>query len=252
MRTHTASRFVLMTGTFCLGVSVLVGCAATRVRKDPGPHDHGVRFYRPKPYLLIQPDATATDPNQVRITLDYLPDYGEEYSIHVRAGLGTNKTKITLDKGWNLTALDVDVDSKVADNINAVANLLKAIPQSPGVAGGPPADTKAQPAVSMQVSAYNVPIGYYEAVVSKDADGTKRLYGWRYVGFAPFAQCPLNGSGSQCLTCTDADLFGLVTVGNKLYFRRLSEMAGQPEAVTAVAKTPPSKVGGDKDPADKK
>lgn len=31
------------------------GCARMVVRKDPGPRDHGIRYYRPKPYLFIGP-----------------------------------------------------------------------------------------------------------------------------------------------------------------------------------------------------
>ena len=37
----------------CLVVFVAgVGCTSTTVKQNPGPHDHGFRFYRPKPYLL--------------------------------------------------------------------------------------------------------------------------------------------------------------------------------------------------------
>lgn len=35
------------------------GCARMVVNKDPGPHDKGIRFYRPKPYLFIGPAGAA-------------------------------------------------------------------------------------------------------------------------------------------------------------------------------------------------
>jgi hypothetical protein len=44
----------LVFGTAAL---LLVGCTTVVVKKDPGPHDWGVRYYRPKPYLYIGPVA---------------------------------------------------------------------------------------------------------------------------------------------------------------------------------------------------
>jgi hypothetical protein len=225
MRWTITGKVLRQAVAWALLLTIMAGCAATRIKKDPGPHDGGLRYYRPKPYLVVQPANNATDPNLVTITLDYLPDYSEEYSVHIRAGLGLNKTTVKLEHGWNLTDLSVEVDSKFSENVTAFAELIKALPK-PGPAGGPPSDPKKAPEIT--VIAYEVPLGYYEAVISRGPDGVKRMYGWRYVGFAPFAPCPLESSGVQCVNCETADLYGLVTLGNKMYFRKLSDIANTP------------------------
>ncbi|MFY7953598.1 MAG: hypothetical protein ACOVT5_13920 [Armatimonadaceae bacterium] len=190
---------------------ITLGCASTTVKKDPGLHDRGVRFYRPKPYLLLTPTQAAGD-DQVSISLQYLPDYSEEYSIHVRAGIGANKSKIKLDNGWNLTGIDYDVDSKTSENINAAANLLdkasKIIPSSQNSTGE-----------AVQVKATNVPLGYYESVLSPGPDGRKQLYGWRYVGFLPYAQCPVAMSGKGCADCQSEVMYGLVFENGVMTFK---------------------------------
>ena len=82
-------------------LAAAVGCATTKVCKNPGEHDRGLRYYLPKPYLLVDQavkvtpvgaDGKATEytplKNMVNISLEYLPDFAEEYSIHARAGIG--------------------------------------------------------------------------------------------------------------------------------------------------------------------
>lgn len=82
------------------GMLAGLGCTPrTFVRKNPGPKDCGVRYYRPKPYLMVKPAVDrngAPIPGFVSIETTVLPDFSEEYSIHIRSGLGNNKTSITL------------------------------------------------------------------------------------------------------------------------------------------------------------
>lgn len=110
----------LLTIVICLSAGCIPG---TKVVKNPGSDDCGIRYYRPKPYLLITPhenqDQIPTE-EYVRIELEFLPDFSEEYSIHIRPGLGTNQTSVTLEDGWNLTALNVELDSQFSDNVEAV------------------------------------------------------------------------------------------------------------------------------------
>jgi hypothetical protein len=72
------------------------------------------------------------------------------------------------------------------------------------------------------VRATNVPLGYYESVLGRDARGRKRLYGFRYVGFLPYAHCPQAMGGVECNPCETADLYGLVFENDTMVFRRLS------------------------------
>jgi hypothetical protein len=252
------------------------GCASTTIHKDPGPHDKGLRFYRPKPYLLLTPlDHSKwgeVGPDEmVELKLEWLPDFSEEYSVRARTGIGVNKTKITLKDGWNLTQLDVDTDAKFKDNLDAITNLVKAAAPSGLIA--PP--TKKPSTTSGErtdddmiqdpnrpyratVRATNVPIGYYESVIGRGPDGRKQLYGWRYVGFAPFVGCPLAPSGAECAPCEPNQLFGLVFERGVMTFKPLVVLPGgadsgqtkRPVAMPPEPPAPPKQTNQQTTPAD--
>jgi hypothetical protein len=78
------------------------------------------------------------------------------------------------------------------------------------------------------VAATNVPIGYYESVISKDACGKKRLFGFRYLGFLPFSPCPVEMCGSDHLSCQNvpSDLYGMVFKQGVMTFCRLDSIEG--------------------------
>ncbi|MFO0914890.1 MAG: hypothetical protein U0795_18165 [Pirellulales bacterium] len=211
----------------------VVGCTPrVMVRPNPGPETPGIRYYRPKPYLLITPlvverskkDSAAITPfladEFVTIELQYLPDFAEEYAIDIRAGLGTNKTEVTLKDGWNLTGLTTDLDAQADENIEAMAGLIRSIgslPQLSAIERPAGNDDK----VSAIVRATNVPLGFYEAVIGRDACGRKQLYGWRYVGFQPFNGCPTTVSGQESTQCNDFDTYGLVFDNGVMTFKQL-------------------------------
>jgi hypothetical protein len=231
----------------CGSVLLCVGCkTAIDVKPNPGPGDGGFRYYLPKPYLLIEPVATeagAKDGARPRgdlfkVSLQYLPDFSEQQAVSVRTGLGAAKVKLTLEQGWNLTAVDVDCDSKVSDNLNAVANLLKAAtpdgqtagPKSKGIEynpGGTPSRNPDGATHEFFVTASNVPMGYYEAVLGPDPySGKKQLYGFRYVGFIPYASCPIAPTGMAPGCCADGSmpLYGLVFERGVMTFKQLDNV----------------------------
>ncbi|MCA9264228.1 MAG: hypothetical protein KDA60_10290 [Planctomycetales bacterium] len=215
----TMPRFALLLAMISLGMA---GCwlPQTTVHKDPGPHDCGVRYYRPKPYLMVKPLANDDgEPVTGHVTIEQvvLPDYSEEYSIHVRSGLGVNNTSITLNDGWNLTALNIETDSKFAESLEATAELVDAIPSLTA--------SKDTPATNMVVRAINVPMGLYEAVLSPGADGRKRLYGFRYVGFLPYATCPVSACGEDHQPCNCGEYYGLVFEEGVMVFRPLTGLS---------------------------
>lgn len=220
----------LLTILVVLILACQIGCTPrTIVRRNPVANDQGVRYYRPKPYLLVTPveeivagtkDTAQPGPNFVRIQLQYLPDFSEEYSITVRSGLGTNNTSITLEDGWNLTAIGQDLDSQFDENVKAVADLVDTagnLVAAANVAGD-------RPTSAATVESSNVPIGYYESVIGRDSRGCKQLFGWRYIGFAPIQGCPLITSGSECVPCDNLPLFGLVFRAGKMVFVPLGEV----------------------------
>ena len=92
----------------------------------------------------------------------------------------------------------------------------------------------------MEVKAYRVPLGFYEAVVSRGPGCRKHLYGWRYVGFAPFNTCPLESTGLGGTDCNSSDLFGLVFEDDTLDFKRIDELAFDTITVTSAAANSPA------------
>jgi len=99
------------------------GCAHLDIhkvdnRKDPD--EYGLRFYRSRPYLLV----TLSDKG-CTATFEYLPDYSQEYILHPHCWLGSLSLKPTLKDGWNLTAFDSTVDTKIPETINAFAGVMK-------------------------------------------------------------------------------------------------------------------------------
>lgn len=217
---------------FCL--HACLGCTPrVIVHSNPTPRDKGIRYYRPKPYLKVEPAEVAIEKNQtrivpglVRISLAYLPDFSEEYSIDVRPGLGTANVELKLEDGWNLTEIGQDLDSQTDENLEALGSILSAVGDVVPTATSS-ADASQH---SFTVSARNVPIGFYESVIGRDARGCKRLYGFRYVGFLPFAGCPLDMGGAQSACCNspETNLYGLTFIDGQMAFQSLTEMSTLP------------------------
>ncbi|OWK45821.1 hypothetical protein FRUB_02152 [Fimbriiglobus ruber] len=278
---------------------LLIGCTQAVVRKDPGPHDPGFRFYRPKPYLFIGPmeaddkkagdtaaapakaapkatpakgqgqkkptvgppteadqkigeledrvnelhaivnekvsdgpDAPAAPAASIKVTMQikYMPDWNEEYSVRLRSGLGTGKLEFKLDDGWNLTSVGIETDQKIPELLNAIANLA-GVAQGAKPAAAAAAGQKKPGVVPADANLFivdtrpDVPLGFYEPIIATDTHGRKSLFGWRYVGFMPFAGCPVDVCVQpRTVTCDVAELWGLVAATGSLKFQRLSEI----------------------------
>jgi hypothetical protein len=221
----------LSMGITSIGIMLFVltaGCAPrVIVRQNPTADDTGIRYYRPKPYLLISALAkdTTASPDYVSISLDYLPDFSEEYSIDVRPGLGIADVNVGLEDGWNLVSINQKLDSQTDENIKATSELLKTIAGLSGPGSGAGQGT-ARPII--QVPAHNVPLGYYEAVIGKNRHGKKQLFGFRYIGFLPFQACPLELCGSSSAACDNCMLYGLTFDSGVMTFKPLYEMAAVP------------------------
>ena len=58
-------------------------------------------------------EKAADDPPpgaKVSITMMYMPDFAEEYSIRLMPGLGIGELSLKLDDGWNLTSVGMKTD----------------------------------------------------------------------------------------------------------------------------------------------
>jgi hypothetical protein len=81
----------------------------------------GLRFYRPQAYIAISED----DKGNCTTKIQYLPDYRQEYVMIPHYRLGTVSFKPTLSDGWNLTAIDAAVDTKIPDTITAMTGVMQ-------------------------------------------------------------------------------------------------------------------------------
>ena len=106
-----------------LALFSFVGCAHLDIHKtddEKNPGEYGLRFYRPRPYLLVTLSDKGCTPS-----IQYLPDYSQEYILHPHYWIGSLTFKPTLEDGWNLTAFDSTVDTKIPDTINALTGFMK-------------------------------------------------------------------------------------------------------------------------------
>lgn len=205
------------------------GCSSVRVVKNPDEGDPGVRYYRPKPYLLVTPaDPTG---RMVNLKLEYLPDYAEEYSVHVRG-----KAAVSLKDGWNLVGLTT-----------------KGSPPPPPAKDEPPAPAPAPaPPVLPQavVAATNVPMGYYESVYELIGP-TKYFKGWKYIGFTVLGptkpgicrkpeSAGAHGTGNNGVPgeCYMGPLYGMVFFNGVMTFRQVEEIANNQLCPTFVNPAP--------------
>jgi hypothetical protein len=158
----------------------------------------------------------------VEICIDYLPDYSEEYSIHMKTGLGQNNTQVSLEHGWNLTAVNVNVDTKAAELLTSASGLVKT-----AMAARTPEEPHAQ---TWTVGARGVPLGYYEATTGFDPTCRKQISGWKYVGFMPFQgsqSVATVGSGSVGGDNACEEIWGLVAVNGEIVFRRMGDIGNE-------------------------
>jgi hypothetical protein len=106
---------------------LLQNCAKVEVNRVTAYDQPGIRYWRPAPYLALQPSTTGTT-TTCEEKLVMLPDKSEEYAITMSAGYGTAEADPTLQDGWNLTAMTGKADSKTADTLTALASVIKTLP----------------------------------------------------------------------------------------------------------------------------
>lgn len=101
----------------------LAGCAPFTVTRVHSLADttEGIRFYRPKPYLLV----TATDKGPA-LTIVSLPDPNQEYVIRPRQGLASSQFTAKLADGWNLVEIGHATDTGLPQTLTAVGALAAA------------------------------------------------------------------------------------------------------------------------------
>jgi len=114
----------------CAGVAAACifvgGCAAVDVQRVESYDQHGVRYWRPAPYVAVGP-VVANGTTTCQASMVMLPDKSEEYAITLNTGLwGTASANPTLADGWNLTGLNASADSKTSEVLGSIASILNA------------------------------------------------------------------------------------------------------------------------------
>ena len=112
---------------------LLAGCAGVNVSRVTDPNQPGIRYWRPAIYVALQKSVAKDETQTCEFKTLTLPDKSEEYAITFTPGMGTANVTPTLYEGWRLDSLNANLDSKTAENLNAVTGLFKAI-----VATAPP------------------------------------------------------------------------------------------------------------------
>lgn len=118
----------------CIMTLFILSCAHVEIRKVESADAEGIRFYRPWPYLMV----AVNDKGLCVPSIIYLPDMSQEYTMIPHSGLGSATLKPTLKDGWNLTAYDSSVDSKIPETIGAISGLVAKLPIPPLARALPP------------------------------------------------------------------------------------------------------------------
>jgi nitrogen fixation protein len=116
MWARCASIFVAI----ALGTLGTPGCARIVVKRVERDDALGIRFNRPRPYVL----RMLNEKSGCQDLLVWLPDESQEYAISVESGLGTVSANGTLANGWNLTSFGEARDSRIPETIEALTGTL--------------------------------------------------------------------------------------------------------------------------------
>ncbi len=229
-------------------IGVVSGCAQIAIVKQPLAEDTGVRFFRPKLYLLVEsapqfsdvlttqtervkqtqttvnvplPGSTNISVNvnagvnseqqaspvrkligtRAKLSLKLLPDYSEEYSLHVTGP----SPSIVLQDGWNLVGINASFPGLLQNSSTQVDGLAENC-------SGP--ETGYEVLVDVDSS---VAYGLYESFFIEEY-GRKVLAGWKYIGFLPLS--------SNCPPARD-DLWGIVFSSRGAKFEKLRQIAAR-------------------------
>lgn len=164
MRGHSTTVQCRSRGMAAISLAVILvgGCAPVSVRTYVNgirSSQGGVRYYLPKPYLVITRDVATAQPKITKTTsttkedgketkkdttttenvlpkqdgaptyamqIVYLPDLKTKAYIKLNPTLGSAEVSINLEDGWKLTSLNIKSDSKTAETIGAIGAVVGA------------------------------------------------------------------------------------------------------------------------------
>ena len=83
----------------------------------------GIKFYTPKPYLVV--GRTPGD-KTVEVKVVHLPDLEHPLYARLRSGMGFSKYTFTVNESGTLQTVNQEVDMKLPETLSNLATLVKA------------------------------------------------------------------------------------------------------------------------------
>jgi len=117
-----------------IGLLFLLTCGCAHVTfhpsKDGGDspdtgRESGVKFYTPKPYVLVGPSGNKDVP--LKVELVYLPDLEHPTYAIFHPGLGSAKQTLNIAANGTLASFNQEMDSKVPETMNAVGSMVSSL-----------------------------------------------------------------------------------------------------------------------------
>jgi len=111
---------------FTISLGFLVsGCAGVKLYKEESFDNRtGLKFYYPKPYLLVERNAAKDVP--LKTTIIYLPDLANPVYAKVINGFGANEFSLALSNGA-LSTYGIKTDSKIPETIASAGGVLTGV-----------------------------------------------------------------------------------------------------------------------------
>lgn len=104
-------------------LSFLTACASVTIHDEDGSNE-GLRFYTPKPYVLVT--RTGEKDKPAAVELIYLPDTTNPQFAKVRFGFGTAKMSATITNG-SISTFGGEGDAKVTELLGAITGGFKTV-----------------------------------------------------------------------------------------------------------------------------
>lgn len=113
------------------------GCARLEFFSDKNLEgvERGVKFYYPKPYLLVARTKSTEKPEEIKVI--YLPDMSEPQYAKLKSGYGAAELSLAFENGI-LTSVGQKTDTKIPETITSLGSLSGMIPKPPPAPGQVP------------------------------------------------------------------------------------------------------------------
>lgn len=148
----------------CL-LSLLLGCGRIAVYSDNAlQQEAGIKFYTPKPYLLVS--RTGAKEKPIEVKLIYLPDVSVPYYAKLKPGMGSANLSLTFENG-SLKTVGQNTDPQIDELVTALGSFATSARE----AIAPPPTTKSNklPALSHQLEKR---VQDLDSILKSQKDGT--------------------------------------------------------------------------------